>query len=637
MIYIYHFDIAAIILTLAILFLFAIRKNYPTRNSGIFLSMLILILVAGISDVISCFTISYPENVPLVLNYIINIVFLLSLCLSNVCYYFYVASILKNSRLKKWEKNLGILITVTVAGLLLTTPFTHLIFYFDENLFYSAGPLKIILYLISIVFLFFGLGKFLTNKKSLNVFQRITIVSYNVLVTAAILVQYFYPRLLIIIFVSSVVILMVYLSLENPLDYMFENTYCFNMRAFMSTMDSKIESKEEFTVVTFSFADGEYILKYLGYDNVNHLIKQIIRRLHKDYRQRDVYYLDNYRFAVIVNKHSNAEKAVDELRKSFEKVVHFESISIALKLYFVVLHYPEFVKNTDEILYAINYYYKKKVQTGEGRIVTATKEALASRQRENEVLYIIRNAIKNDSFEVYYQPIYEEKTGRFVSAEALVRLYDEEMGFISPEEFIPLAEQYGLIMEIGDIILKKVFRFWSENKPKKYGLKSIDVNLSMVQCVQSGFAEHLKQMMYEYEIPSDCIKYEITESISAPNQAIVHSMMQQMNAIGSEFYLDDYGTGFSTATYLIELPFSVVKVDKSILWQATKNEDAMLILKNIIHMIKDLKKGCLVEGVETEEMEVILRGMGCDYYQGYYFSKPLPEKEYLEFLMKSNI
>ena len=221
MIYIYHFDIAAIILTLAILFLFAIRKNYPTRNSGIFLSMLILILVAGISDVISCFTISYPENVPLVLNYIINIVFLLSLCLSNVCYYFYVASILKNSRLKKWEKNLGILITVTVAGLLLTTPFTHLIFYFDENLFYSAGPLKIILYLISIVFLFFGLGKFLTNKKSLNVFQRITIVSYNVLVTAAILVQYFYPRLLIIIFVSFVGILKVYLSLENRLDYMF--------------------------------------------------------------------------------------------------------------------------------------------------------------------------------------------------------------------------------------------------------------------------------------------------------------------------------------------------------------------------------------------------------------------------------
>lgn len=637
MLYVFHYDIASIVLTLAILILFVMRKNYPTRNSGMFLMMIILLLTAGVSDLISCFTISYPERVPLPINYLINITFLLSLCMTNVFYFFYVSSIIRSSKLMRFEKNCGILVAVVVTTLLLTTPFTHWIFYFDENLVYQSGPLKFLLYLIPIAFLLLGLRKFILNAKLLNDFQKVTIIFYSVAVTIAVLIQYLFPRYLIILFVSSVVILMVYLSLENPLDYLFENTYCYNLRAFMSTMETKMENKEDFSVVTFSFTDGEYILKYLGYQNVNLLTKQMIRRLQKDYRQKDVYYIDNYRFAVVVNKRTGVDKTVDNLRKSFEKVVHFDNVSVALKLYFVVLHYPEFVRNTDEVLYAINYYYKKKVQTADGRIITATKEALASRQRENEVLYLIRNAIKNDSFEVYFQPIYEEKTGTFGSAETLVRLYDEELGFISPDEFIPLAEQYGLIMEIGDIILKKVFRFWNEVKPRKYGVKYIDVNLSMIQCVQPGFAEHLKHMMYEYEIPSDCIKYEITESISVPNQAIVHSMMQQMIATGTEFFLDDYGTGFSTATYLIDLPFSVVKVDKSILWQATKNNDAMLILKNIIHMIKDLKKGCLVEGVETEEMETLLRGMECDYYQGYFFSKPLPEKEYIEFLMKNSI
>ncbi|MBR1692680.1 MAG: EAL domain-containing protein, partial [Lachnospiraceae bacterium] len=210
----------------------------------------------------------------------------------------------------------------------------------------------------------------------------------------------------------------------------------------------------------------------------------------------------------------------------------------------------------------------------------------------------------------------------------------EELGFIRPEEFIPIAEKNGRIIEIGEIVFRKVCEFMSGSGCLDLGVHYIEINLSPIQCYHEELADTFLKIMQEYQIEPSYINLEITETAEMESGGIriLQRNMRQMNEKGVSFSIDDFGSGFAAIDYLLRLPVSIVKIDKSILWQAMKDKDAMVVLRNTMQMIKDIDKRIVVEGVETEEMAAILRDYGCDYMQGYLYSKPIPGEEYLAFL-----
>ena len=157
----------------------------------------------------------------------------------------------------------------------------------------------------------------------------------------------------------------------------------------------------------------------------------------------------------------------------------------------------------------------------------------------------------------------------------------------------------------------------------------------MLQCVQERLSERLMEIMKEYGIPPEQINFEITETAGLANYDMLLRNMNSLISQGVTFSMDDYGTGFSTANYLISLPMDIVKIDKSILWPAMENKEAFVILRHTVEMLKSLNKRIVVEGVETEEMANLLIDMGCDYLQGYYYQKPVPEDKYVEFLKEN--
>lgn len=225
---------------------------------------------------------------------------------------------------------------------------------------------------------------------------------------------------------------------------------------------------------------------------------------------------------------------------------------------------------------------------------------------------------------------------RFSSSEALIRLIDDELGFISPEEFIPIAEKNGRILEIGELVFRKVCRFMKESACLKLGVHYIEINLSPVQCFHEELAETFLAIMDQYGISPLCVNREITETAEMEHGGIriLQDNMQKMNAKGVSFSIDDFGSGFAAIDYLLRLPVSIVKIDKGILWQAMKDPNAMIVLQNTMQMLQLIGKKIVVEGVETQEMVSILCQNGCDYMQGYFYSKPLPEEEYIRFLEK---
>ena len=209
---------------------------------------------------------------------------------------------------------------------------------------------------------------------------------------------------------------------------------------------------------------------------------------------------------------------------------------------------------------------------------------------------------------------------------------DEKGNFISPEDFIPVAEKNGCIYRIGEFVFDSVCRTMKKIQPEYYGIEKIDVNLSVMQCMQRNMAESLLSIAQSYKVDLKHINFEITETAAADYPEVLKQNMLKFDEAGIELSLDDYGSGYANMNYMLSLPFKMIKIDKGIVWAAFSSARVMMALRATITMIKSLGMTVLAEGVETEEQKTWLEENGCDFLQGYYFSRPIPQEEYIQFL-----
>lgn len=259
-------------------------------------------------------------------------------------------------------------------------------------------------------------------------------------------------------------------------------------------------------------------------------------------------------------------------------------------------------------------------------------ENSCGKDRESFIRSVLEKAVKNGAFKVLYQPVFEMKSEKFIAAEALVRLNDEKFGDIMPSEFIPVAEKYGFIDGIGEWVFKSVCKFFASNRLCEFGVSYIEVNLSVLQCAEKGLANRFIAIMREYGVNAKHINFEITESVSVEDGTVMLDNIRALKSAGATFAADDFGAGFSDIEHLSILPVDVVKIDKSILWNAMKNTENREKLKEIIEMFHARGLKTVAEGVESKEMADLLKTLCCEFCQGYLFSRPLTENEYLKFV-----
>lgn len=235
---------------------------------------------------------------------------------------------------------------------------------------------------------------------------------------------------------------------------------------------------------------------------------------------------------------------------------------------------------------------------------------------------------------MYYQPIYSVNEQRFNSAEALLRLKDDKYGFISPEIFIPAAEKSGAIHKIGAFVLDEVCRFIASEEYKALQLDYIEINLSVAQCMQNDLANQVLETIDKYKITPDQINLEITETAASYSQKTMLENLSVLSDAGISFSLDDFGTGYSNMRRIASLPLHLVKLDKSFA-DMGENPKLQIILQNTIQMIKAMNMKIVVEGIETEKLVQQFSDLQCEYIQGYYYSKPIPKEEFVDFIKES--
>ncbi len=256
---------------------------------------------------------------------------------------------------------------------------------------------------------------------------------------------------------------------------------------------------------------------------------------------------------------------------------------------------------------------------------------------EQEITGIMASALAEKQFVLYYQPKYDHSTGMLVSAEALVRWKHPQIGIISPGVFIPIFEKNGFITELDYYVFEQVCIFLNKCRDKGLPLIPVSVNFSRHDVFQPDFVESLEGIRSKYEIPVKMLHVEITESAVVGNSQKANEIVKKLHNAGYIVEMDDFGSGYSSLNVLKEIEFDIVKLDMMFMSNEPGNNRGGTILSSIVRMAKWLGMPVIAEGVETVTQADFLRSVGCNYIQGYLYSKPLPEDEYVEKLSGSAI
>lgn len=503
---------------------------------------------------------------------------------------------------------------------------------------YTYGPACIATYIGAVVLILVTL--FYTTKKDngMNPRRRRAIRIWMVIWLVSAVIQLLNSQVLLVGFASALGIVVLFFELENPEANIDRKTGFFNSRAFIDYIKYKYNGGEEVAGMLVSLDNAHSNdIRIEHMDDILSEVTEQIRRIPETKRFKT----DDREFTLVFDNSEQMERAYNMINNRFQRewLEDTENVTpVSLQPYYVLVPTGRVADNADEMLAFLRYFRTHCMDNPEVHINIIDEKSVTQKRERDAMLGTIVAAMEEDRVEVFFQPIYSTHTKKFVSAEALVRIRREDGSIIPPGLFIPIAEETGLIVKLGERVFEKVCRFITEHAPEQYGVEYIEINLSVVQCEAKSLAKCYSDIMDKYKINPAFINLEITESASIVMRKTLLDNMRALINYGVSFSLDDFGNGQSNLNYIVDMPVHIVKFDRDMTQAYFESEKAKYVLQAATDMIQGLGLKVVAEGVETAEQLRELERLGIDYIQGYYFSKPVEVDRYLEFLkVKNNV
>ncbi len=378
----------------------------------------------------------------------------------------------------------------------------------------------------------------------------------------------------------------------------------------------------------------------LGHLAGDQLLKKISSQIQDCIRATDtIARLGGDEFAILIEEFKDP-KEVFQIAKRIQSVAEasyiIERNEVCISASIGIVLETKSYKTAENILRDADIAMYRAKESGKASFKVFNKKmhevAVESLKIENE----LRRAIQKDELTLYYQPIMDIKGSTLLGFEALVRWIHPDKGVIVPDKFIPIAEETGLIIPLGHMVIKKACRQlkeWQKTYPKVEKL-TMSVNISVKQFMQVDLTDYISKTLHENNLKPDCLKVEITESLLMKQTKSMIDKLNTMKDIGIEVVLDDFGTGYSSLSYIQQFPIDNIKIDRSFIkgLDSETEEDSREIVKTIINLSKSLGLGVVAEGVERESQLDLLQSLKCDSVQGFYFSKPVDKNAAAELI-----
>ncbi len=398
-------------------------------------------------------------------------------------------------------------------------------------------------------------------------------------------------------------------------------------------------NNEKAAVLFLDLDDFKKINDSLGHETGDKLLIESAQRLQEALRKDDTLgRLGGDEFIVLlrgITDHHSALKITEKLVNNFRAPFKIEGREHILTASIGVAIYPEngntvadLLRNADTAMYQAKSY-------GRNTYSFFTKKMNVIIQRRLVIEEQMRGALERNEFELFYQPQFDAKNKHIIGAEALLRWHNPVLGNVTPDEFIPIAENTGLIVPIGKFVISQALDFLNtwQSTCKRTQQYTMAVNISPRQFRDVGLLSFIQNSLSEANVNPENLELEITEGVLMSCHTNVVDILTEITALGINLSMDDFGTGYSSLSYLREYPFNVLKIDRSFIDGIVLNNEDCNLVKAIIAMSHSLGLTVVAEGVETKEQLTLLNKLGCDFMQGFYFSKPIPAKQFLDFSM----
>lgn len=610
-----HFQVFSLLIIALIFVIYATHKRLMLRGERVFNRTLFMGTFMLLIDLAAAISFNHLDVVPAwVISILCKAMETLLIFSSGAVFVYLKAEIVSSDEFKKINKRILPILTAE-AAVMCFFPLE------PSSAGYPVGAA------IHAGYGFFAINFSITllslahNYKKINKRKRFGIVLWIFIWMSLTLTEMYIPKLFLVSLAMALGLLVLFALLEKP-EAKLDRLYgCFNYFALIGFLDEMVESKTNISLISVSLKTSGSLTGEKLHSAAQHVL-QVLERSKDLWIFRGI----NQDFICLSKKKEVIEKVSIDLEvesKLFPKISSYARIT---RCYDV----NQF-SSADEILNFMGY--AKKKDNEQNRIFDISIDLTESFQNKKEIEVELRKALIENRVETFFQPIYSTKEKKITSCEALARIRKKDGSILMPNDFIPVAEENGSILELGYKIFEQVCEF-IYNYPDI--VEYVEVNLSVVQCEDETMADKLIDIMNKYKVSPQKINLEITETASIITKQKLLKNMECLLEHGITFSLDDFGKGESNLMYVVDMPISIVKLDFDMSKSYFKNDKAKYVVNAVEGMSHGLNLKLVAEGIESAEELKAMEKQNIDYIQGYYFSKPLPSEDFVKFVEKYN-
>lgn len=638
-----HWNIAAeciSMINLIIIWFYSRKSNLvPSLKNKLFQLCFFVTFCAMFFNVWSTFMLDRPELELIELTWLITGIYFIVTPLMGMLYFFYTVAIVFEyrgdpMRMIGWTSSPGILYFMLV----LLNPFLKLLFDIDHAGGYSQGPWIFCTYLIFYMYCLAAVILVLVCRSQVEPSIRRILVIFPLIALAVILFQQIYPSVVLTGSAATCALLVIYLYLQNKQNTEDYLTGLPNRQEFLKMLELQIRKNKDFTITILSLRGFKRVNDTYGQHNGDLFLQEIGKYLKGIAGTHCLYRYGGDEFSIL--SYGRFDKAMDANVKKIDqrmaKPWSIEENSCVIPAVIGIVGYPESAETLEDLINGIEFAVSMVKSNSDTNVYYCGQEMMTAMRRRQQIISIMEEHLEQDSFCVYYQPIISTATGQYLVAESLLRIPDSPLGPLYPGEFIPIAEETGLIVEITYQVLDKVCKFINRLLESGIKFEGVHVNFSGKQFSQIDLKEKVEEIIVRNGTPFTKIKIEITESLLVENAKTVAEFAVEMQKKGILIELDDFGTGYSNIVSVMNTPLDTIKLDKSVIWTAVENSRSAALVKSLAAVFHEMGLGVLAEGVENREQEAFVVECGIDMIQGFLFSKPLPEEEAFQFIRNAH-
>jgi diguanylate cyclase (GGDEF)-like protein len=417
-------------------------------------------------------------------------------------------------------------------------------------------------------------------------------------------------------------------------------TGLYNREYFYESINNKIDSYGHFSIFYLDLDRFKVINDLHGHNMGDMVLKKVAKRLANNLSiSTDIFRIGGDEFSVIIDETDSSyiNFMAKEITDLINETVLIDDYAFSIGVSLGISRYPrdgetanELMKHADIAMYHAKHYHPEQH-------VIFSSHMVEGLERRNKIELLLETADFDESFDLYYQPQFDTASGKLHGMEALIRWYHPQEGFISPGEFIPIAEEVSLIKPISDWVLEKAMRQikqWNNTYSAEWVM---GINISPISLNSVSFMPNLNALIKSIEIEPKFIDFEITEHSAMNTAPIVQEIFTTLSELGIQISIDDFGTGYSSLSYIKRFDVDTLKIAKELIDNITEDQDDHLIVKAIVMMADGLGLKTIAEGVETKEQLDLLKELGCNRIQGYYYGRPVDGKTFEETYLKEEL